>query len=79
MVRVGSIVIRVDDLQKQAEFWSNTLHYRRHIDRPDFVVLSPTEGEGPNISLDTMHSEMHLPRGFTLISTPTINPARCND
>ena len=61
MIRVGSIVIRVDDLQKQAEFWSNALHYRRHIDRTDFIVLSPTDGEGPNISLDTMPSEVQLP------------------
>ena len=61
MIRVGSIVIRVADIQRQAEFWSKALHYARHIDRPDFIVLSPTEGEGPNISLDTMHSEVQLP------------------
>lgn len=61
MIRMGSIVIRVDDLQKQAEFWNNALHYERHIDRHDFVVLSPTNGQGPNISLDTMRSAVQLP------------------
>ncbi len=61
MIRVGSIVIRVVDLQKQAAFWSEALHYTRHLDRSDFIVLSPTDGEGPNISLDTMHSEVQLP------------------
>lgn len=61
MIRVGSIVIRVDDLDLQADFWSSALGYRRHIDRHDFVVLSPIEGEGPNISLDMMRSEIHLP------------------
>jgi predicted enzyme related to lactoylglutathione lyase len=61
MIRVGSIVIRVDDLQEQAEFWSSALHYRRHIDRHDFIVLSPKDGNGPNISLDTMRSEVQVP------------------
>lgn len=61
MIRIGSIVIRVDDLQKQAEFWSNALHYERHIDRHDFVVLSPTNGQDPSISLDTMRSAVQLP------------------
>lgn len=61
MLHVGSIVIRVDDLQAQAAFWSSALGYRRHIDRHDFVVLSPIEGEGVNVSLDTMHSDVHVP------------------
>ena len=61
MIRVGSVVIRVTDLQKQAEFWSRVLDYQRHIDRPDFVVLSPRQGGGPNISLDTMRSEVQTP------------------
>ncbi len=61
MIRVGSIVIRVDDLQKQAEFWSSALDYRRHIDRHDFIVLSPKDGNGPNISLDAMRSEVQVP------------------
>ncbi len=61
MLRVGSIVIRVSDLERQAEFWRETLHYVRRIDRPDFVLLAPPEGTGPNISLDTMRSEVQLP------------------
>jgi predicted enzyme related to lactoylglutathione lyase len=61
MIRVGSIVIRVNDLQKQAEFWSNALHYKRHINRHDFIVQSPTDGTGPNISLDTMRSDVQVP------------------
>lgn len=61
MIRVGSIVIRVDDLERQAEFWSSALRYRRHVDRHDFIVLSPVDAEGPNISLDTMRSEVQLP------------------
>jgi catechol 2,3-dioxygenase-like lactoylglutathione lyase family enzyme len=61
MIRVGSIVIRVDDLQKQTDFWTSALHYKQHIVRHDFIVLSPTDGEGPSISLDTRRSEVQLP------------------
>jgi predicted enzyme related to lactoylglutathione lyase len=61
MLNVGSIVIRADDVQLQAEFWSNALGYVRSIDRPDFVKLSPPEGGGPNVSIDGMRSEVQLP------------------
>jgi predicted enzyme related to lactoylglutathione lyase len=60
--RVGSIVIRVDDLPRQMAFWSAALDYvpgERHSD--DFVVLRPRNGVGPNISLDQARSEVHLP------------------
>lgn len=61
MIRVGSIVIRVNDLGRQTEFWTKALRYRRRINRNDFALLSPIDGDGPNISLDTMRSEVHLP------------------
>ena len=61
MLRVGSIVIRVDDLERQAEFWRRVLHYERRIDRHDFVLLAPPDGNGPNVSLDTMRSTVQLP------------------
>lgn len=61
MIRVGSIVIRVDDIEQQAEFWRNALGYERRIDRDDFVLLAPPDGDGPNLSLDAMSSEVHIP------------------
>ena len=61
MIRVGSIVIRVEDLGRQVEFWREALGYVQRIDRPDFVLLAPPEGAGPNISLDAMRSEVQLP------------------
>lgn len=62
MIRVGSIVLRVDDLQMQTDFWSGALGYKRRIDRHDFVVLSPQDpNDGPNISLDTAGSEVQVP------------------
>jgi catechol 2,3-dioxygenase-like lactoylglutathione lyase family enzyme len=37
MIRIGSIVLRVDDLQRQTEFWEAALGY-------DFVLLGPLDG-----------------------------------
>ncbi len=61
MLRVGSIVIRADDLQRQAEFWCAALGYVRRIDRRDFILLAPADGAGPNVSIDAMRSELQLP------------------
>src|SRR5688572_4386267 len=62
MIRVGSIVIRVDDLQRQAEFWAAALDYvRREGGTEDFVLLRPRDGVGPNLSLDQVHSTVQVP------------------
>jgi predicted enzyme related to lactoylglutathione lyase len=62
MIRVGSIVIRVDDLGRQARFWEAALDYERRIDRPgDFVLLASREGSGPSVSLDRVPSLRQLP------------------
>jgi hypothetical protein len=63
MIRVGSIVLRVDDLQRQTEFWTAALDYvpREGPSDEDFVLLRPRDGVGPNLSLDRLPSEVHLP------------------
>jgi catechol 2,3-dioxygenase-like lactoylglutathione lyase family enzyme len=62
MLRVGSIVIRVDDLARQTAFWSAALGYEaRPGDGDDFVLLRPRDGVGPNVSLDRVRSEVHVP------------------
>ena len=62
MIRVGSIVLRVDDLQLQAEFWEAALDYvRREGDSDDFVLLRPRDGVGPNVSLDQVGSTLQIP------------------
>jgi len=62
MVRVGSIVLRVDDLRRQTDFWVAALDYvPREEQSDDFVLLRPRDGVGPNLSLDQVHSEVHLP------------------
>ena len=62
MVRVGSIVLRVDDLRRQTEFWAAVLDYvPREEQSDDFVLLRPKDGKGPNLSLDCVRSELHIP------------------
>ncbi len=42
MIRIGSIVLRVDDLQRQTEFWEAALGYVRRDsgESDDFVLLA---------------------------------------
>lgn len=62
MLRVGSIVIRVDDLQRQSEFWTAALDYvPRAENDDDFVLLRPRDGIGPNLSLDRVRSTVQVP------------------
>lgn len=62
MIQIGSIVLRVDDLRRQTEFWTAALDY---VARPetsdDFVLLRPKSGVGPNLSLDRHYSALQLP------------------
>ena len=61
-LRVGSIVIRVDDLRRQIEFWSAALDYvPREGDGDDFALLRPRSGVGPNVSLDKVRSTVQVP------------------
>lgn len=61
-VRVGSIVLRVDNPQRQMEFWAAALDYVPSEERSDdFVVLRPRDGVGPNLSLDQVRSQVQVP------------------
>ena len=62
MIRVGSIVIRVDDIERQTAFWSAALGYEpRKGGDDDFVLLKPRDGVGPNVSLDRVRSTLQVP------------------
>ena len=62
MLRVGSIVIRVDELPRQIAFWSAALDYvPREGDDDDFALLRPRSGVGPNVSLDRWHADLQVP------------------
>lgn len=59
---VGSIVIRVDDLERQKAFWAAALDYvPRDGDDDTFALLRPRSGIGPNVSLDRMRSMVQVP------------------
>jgi ribosomal protein S18 acetylase RimI-like enzyme/predicted enzyme related to lactoylglutathione lyase len=61
-LRVGSIVIRVDDLDRQAAFWEQALDYVRRVDDDeDFILLRPRNGIGPNVSLDRWAAPVQIP------------------
>lgn len=62
MIRIGSIVLRVDDLERQTTFWAAALDYLpRDENSDDFVLLRPRNGVGPNVSLDRHHSTLLVP------------------
>jgi len=62
MISIGSIVIRVDDLERQKAFWTAALDYvPRERDDNDFALLRPRSGTGPNVSLDRVRSALQIP------------------
>ncbi|MGQ0608663.1 MAG: VOC family protein [Chloroflexota bacterium] len=62
MLRIGSIVVRVDDLRRQTEFWTAALDYvPREGPDEDFVLLRPRDGVGPNLWLDRVRSTVQVP------------------
>jgi catechol 2,3-dioxygenase-like lactoylglutathione lyase family enzyme len=62
MIRIGSIVLRVDDLRRQTEFWAAALGYVvRAGTSDDFVLLRSRDGVGPNLSLDRVDSTLQVP------------------
>ena len=63
MLRIGSIVLRVDDLRRQTEFWQAALGYVRRDDgtSDDFVLLGPPDRVGPHLSLDQVRSSLQIP------------------
>jgi catechol 2,3-dioxygenase-like lactoylglutathione lyase family enzyme len=61
MLHIGSVVFRVDDLKRQADFWEAALGYERLQMDHDFVLLRPKDGVGPNVSLDQVRSELQIP------------------
>ena len=62
MIRIGSIVIRVDDLEREKAFWTAALDYvPREGDDDSFALLRPRSGVGPNVSLDRWHADVQVP------------------
>jgi predicted enzyme related to lactoylglutathione lyase len=61
-LHIGSIVIRVDDLEKQASFWESALGYVRRPEPDDTSqMLVPPDGNGPNVNLDVRPAALEVP------------------
>ncbi len=71
MIRVGSIVIRVDDLQLQAEFWEAALDYERRVMDDDFVLL---RGHHPLIERGVRNGDVHSIGGRLVTPLPLLGP-----
>jgi catechol 2,3-dioxygenase-like lactoylglutathione lyase family enzyme len=64
MLKIGSIVLRVDDLDVEAAFWCAALDYveRDEARDDDFRLLRPRDGAaGPNLSLDMVRAGPRVP------------------
>ena len=52
-LRIGSVVVNVSDVPEATAFWSQALDYEPRYDpEPDWVILQPRDGRGPNLSLN---------------------------
>jgi hypothetical protein len=53
MIKIGSIVWGVRDLNRSIKFWSEALDYQLHREPDiDFAILIPKEGDGVQLSLN---------------------------
>lgn len=50
MLRLGSVVLNVSDVDRAGGFWAEALGYVRRADNPAF--LAPATGVGPGLHLD---------------------------
>jgi catechol 2,3-dioxygenase-like lactoylglutathione lyase family enzyme len=59
MLRIGSMVWGVRDLERARAFWEAALHYRPRDAEHDetWVVLVPESGDGPQFALDLVTSK----------------------
>jgi predicted enzyme related to lactoylglutathione lyase len=59
---VGNIVLRVDDLEREAAFWAAALGYERRIlASDDFAQVVSPDRSGPNISFDKYRAAERVP------------------
>ena len=59
---VGNIVLRVDDLELEADFWAAALGYERRIlASDDFAQVVSPDRSGPNISFDKYRAAERVP------------------
>lgn len=52
MVKLGSVVIHVDDAYRAAAFWSQALGYEPLQGSPDCARIAPKDGNAPHFAFD---------------------------
>jgi predicted enzyme related to lactoylglutathione lyase len=61
-LRIGNIVLRVDDIEREAAFWEAALGYARSPNSSDdWMLLRPADGSGPNLALDLHAASPRVP------------------
>lgn len=63
MLRVGTVVMGVTDIERAVAFWCRALDYvpkRSLAPGDDFTILVPREGEGAHLALDVSESVVQL-------------------
>ncbi len=69
MLRVGTVVMGVEDLHRAVAFWTQALNYvpkREITGEDDFMILVPAAGDGTHLALDVsetpvqQHPRVHL-------------------
>ncbi len=70
MLKIGTIVLGVADVQRAANFWTQALHYVPRegtvVDDPTWTVLVPADGSGASLALGLSetpvqeHPRVHL-------------------
>jgi len=59
MLRVGTVVMGVEDIRRAVAFWTAALDYvpqRPLADGDDFMILVPAQGAGTHLALDVSES-----------------------
>lgn len=58
VLRIGSIVWGVNDVQRAIEFWCAALNYRPlRKPSPDWAILVPAEGQGQQMAITVVSSD----------------------
>jgi catechol 2,3-dioxygenase-like lactoylglutathione lyase family enzyme len=62
VIRIGSIVLRVDDLEREAAFWTAALGYvRRPEESDDYLLLHAPDRSGVHLALDLHRGAERVP------------------
>jgi catechol 2,3-dioxygenase-like lactoylglutathione lyase family enzyme len=59
VIRIGSVIMKVDDVEDATQFWADALGYEVAHIAADWGQVRPRVGQGPRLSFD-LRDRMHL-------------------